>query len=123
MVVPTGATDGQLGLDYAGLAGVPRRLFACTPTRLTTWSDCPRRYRFTYVDRPPPPKGPPWAHNAFGSTVHNALRSWYELPEPARLPGVASRLADQAWVGDGYRDMAQEQAARQRAREMLEVYA
>ncbi|MBV9293834.1 MAG: recombinase RecB, partial [Frankiales bacterium] len=40
---------------------MPARLFSCTPSRLATWQDCPRRYRFTYVDRPAPPKGPPWA--------------------------------------------------------------
>lgn len=118
-----GATGGgQLDLDAAGLTGVPRRLFACTPTRLTTWSDCPRRYRFTYVDRPPPPKGPPWAHNSFGSTVHNALRSWYDLPLQQRRPEAAADLVGRAWVGEGYRDAAQEQAARARARAMLEQY-
>jgi RecB family exonuclease len=117
------ATGGeQLGLDSAGLAGVPRRLFPCTPTRLATWSDCPRRYRFAYVERPAPPKGPPWAHNAFGSTVHNALRSWYELPEPDRRSAVVAELVDRAWVGEGYRDDAQQQAARARARAMVERY-
>ena len=44
----------------------PERLFVCTPTRLLTWLDCPRRYRMTYVDRPAPRKGPPWAHSSFG---------------------------------------------------------
>lgn len=117
------ASAVQLGLEDAGLAGVPRRLFSCTPTRLTTWSDCPRRYRFTYVDRPSPPKGPPWAHNAFGSTVHNALRAWYDLPGPSRPAGAAAALVDQAWVRDGYRDEAQEHAARLRARAMVEQYA
>ena len=34
------------------LAGMPSKLFRATPTRLTTWLDCPRRYRFTYLDRP-----------------------------------------------------------------------
>ena len=82
----------QLGLDSAGLEGVPRRLFTATPTRLATWSDCPRRYRFAYVDRPPPPKGPPWAHNSFGSSVHNALRSWYDLPVARRTPPAAVDL-------------------------------
>ena len=38
-------------------------------------SDCPRRYRFTYLDRPTPPKGPPWAHNTLGAAVHMALRA------------------------------------------------
>ena len=59
--------------EQLGFEGMPRRLYPCTPTRLSTWLDCPRRYRMTYLDRPPPPKGPPWAHNSLGASVHNAL--------------------------------------------------
>src|SRR5437763_9172722 len=75
--VGPGGQDGavqQLGFD-----GMPRRLYPCTPTRLTTWLDCPRRYRMTYLDRPAPPKGPPWAHNSLGASVHNALAGWWRL--------------------------------------------
>ena len=39
------------------LAGMPRRLYPCTPTRLASWLDCPRRYRMTYLDRPAPHQG------------------------------------------------------------------
>jgi len=62
-----------------GFAGMPTRLFVCTPTRLTTWLDCPRRYRFAYLDRPTPTRGPPWAHNSVGAGVHTALA---DLAEP-----------------------------------------
>ena len=116
------APSEQLDLGSAGLRGVPRRLFSCTPTRLTTWSDCPRKYRFTYLDRPPPPKGPPWAHNAFGSSVHNALRAWYDQPAAGRDPAAAGGLVQRAWVGDGYRDAAQELAARASAEAMVGEY-
>ena len=112
----------QLDLDAAGLTGVPRRLYACTPTRLTTWSDCPRRYRMSYVDRPTPPKGPPWAHNSLGSSVHNALRGWYELPPERRRPEAVPELVDRTWVADGYRDPAQEADARDRAVEQVRRY-
>ncbi len=117
-----GRVAEQLDLEAEGLTGVPRRLFSCTPTRLTTWSDCPRRYRFTYVDRPAPPKGPPWAHNSLGSSVHNALRGWYELPAERRSPEVVAELVDRTWVPDGYRDRTQELAARAWAVEQVRRY-
>lgn len=105
-----------------GFAGMPRRLYSCTPTRLTTWLDCPRRYRLTYLDRPAPPKGPPWAHNSVGAAVHNALAGWWRLDPPSRTPAAAGRLLDSGWLRDGFRDDAQEAGARARAREMVERY-
>jgi hypothetical protein len=90
-----------------GLSGMPTRLFACTPSRLLTWLDCPRRYRFTYVDRPSPPKGPPWAHNALGAAAHLALARWWELPPRGRTPDSARGLLDAAWSRDGFTDPEQ----------------
>jgi hypothetical protein len=50
----------MLPTDQPVLPGMPRRLYPCTPTRLRTWPDCPRRYRMAYRVRPPR-RGPPWA--------------------------------------------------------------
>jgi putative RecB family exonuclease len=97
------------------LAGMPARLYPCTPTRLTTWRDCPRRYRFTYLDRPSPPKGPPWARNSIGAAVHSALADWWALPLAARTPTAGARALERRWLSDGFRDAAQSLAARLRA--------
>lgn len=94
------------------LPGMPRRLFSCTPSRLAGF-DCPRRYRFTYLDRPMPPRGRPWAHNTLGAVVHLALARWWSLPPGVRAAAEGSRLVEQAWQSDGFRDA--EQAARWRA--------
>ena len=86
------------------LPGMPRRLFPATPSKLAAFADCPRRYRFAYVDRPVPPKGPPWAHNSVGSAVHAALRSWWELPVERRTPVAARQLLYGHWSSAGFRD-------------------
>lgn len=109
-------------MSQLGFADMPTRLFSCTPSRLTTWLDCPRRYRMTYLDRPPPPKGPPWAHNSLGATVHGALAAWWALPVRRRTPAAAGAEVDRRWIGLGYRDEEQEAVWRQRAREMVEGY-
>lgn len=101
---------------------MPERLFVCTPSKLGTYADCPRRYRFAYVDRPAPPKGPPWAHNSLGASVHTALRNWFGLPAERRLPEALPGLLKGTWVGDGYRDTTQERAAFRRALSWLEGY-
>jgi len=107
----------QLSLD-----GMPARLFVCTPSKLGAYEECPRRYRYTYVDRPQPSKGPPWAHNSLGASVHTALKNWYALAADDRDPAVLARLLRGTWVSEGYRDVEQERAAFQTALRWLEAY-
>ncbi|WP_213454921.1 RecB family exonuclease [Rhizomonospora bruguierae] len=101
---------------------MPERLFVCTPSKLGAYEDCPRRYRFAYVDRPTPPKGPPWAHNSLGASVHTALRNWFGLPVRERGRGAVPTLLKATWVREGYRDLEQERAAYRRALGWLDGY-
>lgn len=87
---------------------MPEPLFVCTPSKLAAYVDCPRRYRHAYVDRPAPVKGPPWAHNSLGASVHTALRNWWTVPADRRGPDAMPGLLRGTWVRDGYRDEAQE---------------
>jgi RecB family exonuclease len=108
--------------DALPLTGLPPRLFSATPSRLAAWQDCPRKYRMIYVDRPSPSKGPPWAHNSFGASVHNALRTWTTAPVESRTVGAAGAMLDVAWISDGFRDDAQAERFRDRARVMTTSY-
>ncbi|MGA8117170.1 MAG: PD-(D/E)XK nuclease family protein [Actinocatenispora sp.] len=101
---------------------MPEKLFVCTPSKLGAYEDCPRRYRYTYLDRPQPPKGPPWAHNSLGASVHTALKNWYALPVDGRDPDTLPRLLRGTWVSEGYRDPEQERAAFTVALRWLEDY-
>ncbi|MBN9621135.1 MAG: PD-(D/E)XK nuclease family protein, partial [Actinobacteria bacterium] len=93
---------------------MPRRLFACTPSRLAAF-DCPRRYRFTYLDRPTPPRGHPWAHNTIGAVAHLALAKWWSLPRGHRTAEYGADLVEQNWQDIGFRDEAQAAQARETA--------
>jgi putative RecB family exonuclease len=108
--------------EQLGFAGMPERLFVCTPSKLGAFEDCPRRYRYSYVDRPTPAKGPPWAHNSLGASVHTALKNWYALPVDRRRPDALPTLLKGTWVREGYRDVDQERATYRRALEWLETY-
>ncbi|MFB9358760.1 RecB family exonuclease [Actinoplanes nipponensis] len=101
---------------------MPERLFVCTPSKLGTFTDCPRRYRYTYVDRPAPPKGPPWAHNSLGASVHTALKNWYAVPSDRRVAESLPTLLKSTWVREGYRDVEQERIAYRRSLAWLETY-
>ncbi|WP_090797300.1 RecB family exonuclease [Asanoa ishikariensis] len=101
---------------------MPERLFVCTPSKLGAYTDCPRRYRYSYVDRPAPPKGPPWAHNSLGASVHTALRNWFALPPERRTREALPGLLKGTWVREGYRDDDQERAVYRRALDWLDGY-
>ena len=103
------------------LDGMPTRLYACTPTKLDTWLTCPRRFRFTYLEKRP--KGAPWAHNSVGAAVHNALRDWWLLPLERRTPVAAADLVERSWLTDGFRDDRQADEWRGRAAAMTADYA
>jgi putative RecB family exonuclease len=107
----------QLRLD-----GMPRRLYAATPSRLGAYTRCPRLYRLTYLVRPAPAKGPPWAHNSIGAAVHNALREWWLLPLARRTPAAAGALLAAGWLEEGFRDPQQSAAHRALARDWVESY-
>lgn len=104
------------------LRGMPQRLFSCTPSRLTTWIDCPRHYRMKYVDRPRPVPGPAWAHNSLGASVHNALAGWWRLPRRQRTPQAVGQLLDAAWSAEGFRDAEQSRAWQARSKEVAVRY-
>jgi PD-(D/E)XK nuclease superfamily len=109
-------------VEQLGFEGMPKRLYPCTPTRLSAWLDCPRRYRMTYLDRPSPPKGPPWAHNSLGASIHNALAGWWRLPLEQRTVAAAGGLVERGWIDEGFAGETQSAWYRERAAGMVERY-
>jgi len=69
-----------------------------------------------------PPKGPPWAHNSVGATVHSALAAWWDLPLERRTPTAAAALVRSKWIGLGFRDESQSLAWGDRAADMVARY-
>ncbi len=100
---------------------MPRRLFSCTPSRLAS-IECPRRYRMTYLDRPTPPRGAPWAHNTLGAVAHLALYRWWQLGRRDRTPDNGGRLVRRHWQDGGFRDRDQSARWRERAANWVTAY-
>jgi RecB family exonuclease len=76
----------------------------------------------TYIERPMPTRGAPWAHNTVGAVVHLALHRWWQLPRPERTPASGGMLVERNWQHDGFRDAEQSATWRTRARGWVERY-
>jgi RecB family exonuclease len=108
--------------DQQSFEGMPEKLFACTPYRLETWLDCPKKYRYTYIDAPKPPRGGPWGHTSMGSAVHNALREWFTLATELRTVEKGAELVIKHWRNEGFRDEEQSDRYRFRAQNWVREY-
>ena len=94
--------------------GMPTPLYAASPSRLLAYLECPRRYRFQYLDRPRPTSRPQRAHTSVGLATHNALRDWWDLPRGERTASGGAALLRKAWIETGFRD--DDQSGRWRSR-------
>lgn len=95
-------------------------LFELNPSKLQCYIDCPRQYRFRYVDKRTERRqfGP----TALGRSVHKALRDFYGMAPEDRTLESLLRALRRAWDGIGYRSARDAEAAFGRAEEMLRRY-
>ena len=65
-----------------------------SPSRLATFRECARKYRFQHVEKLPTRPSP---HMDLGSNVHAALRDWFRLPRSQRTWERMLELYRAAW--------------------------
>lgn len=92
------------------------------PSRLDTWTQCPRQYRFRYLDVPAPPRRGAFAHMTLGAATHVALARWWQMPDADRTPDQVAAEVDASWTDDGFADPAMSATWRGRARDMVATY-
>ena len=63
---------------------MPERLFVCTPSKLARTTTARAATGTPTSTGPRRRRGPPWAHNSLGASVHTALRNWWDLPAERR---------------------------------------
>lgn len=106
-------------MEQPTLSGLPERLFAVSPAKLDTWRDCPRRYRWQYVERPGiAPRT--FARTMMGNAAHLALRVWWAEQPPQHEDAIA--VIDRSWDSSLFRDVEQSERARERVRDWVRTY-
>lgn len=99
-ILDPGATGA---LDDAGAPAPPQRL---SPSGASTFEQCPRRWRFRYVERLPEPPG---LEALVGTFAHRVLELLMQREPSRRSQDEAKRVARAVWPeladGDDYRDL------------------
>lgn len=94
------------------LAALPPTL---SPSRIATFTECPRRFQYTAIDRL---EEPPSVWTLKGTLVHAALESLFSRPAAARTEGLAHdalrAAATSEWFEAGAQILALEGEARER---------
>jgi putative RecB family exonuclease len=110
------------GAEQQSLPGLDLdRVTFLSPSALERYRLCPRLYRFLYVDGL-------WrlsrssARQAFGTSVHAALREFFRLPVGRRSLRMLLELFRQGWVRDGYKGREEQQRERERGVEALRAW-
>ncbi|MEX0874681.1 MAG: PD-(D/E)XK nuclease family protein [Actinomycetota bacterium] len=95
-------------------------LFELNPSKLQCYLDCPRQYKFRYVDRRSERRA--FGPTALGLSVHKALRVFYGMDRDERTLENLLRALRRSWDGTGYRSAKEAEEAYARAEDMLTRY-
>jgi putative RecB family exonuclease len=95
-------------------------LFELNPSKLQCYLDCPKQYRFRYVDKRTERRA--FGPSALGRSVHKALRDFYAMDPAERTVANLLRALRRAWDGAGYRSAKEAEDAFTRAEDMLRRY-
>jgi RecB family exonuclease len=95
-------------------------LFELNPSKLQCYLDCPKQYRFRYVDKRTERRA--FGPSALGRSVHKALRDFYAMDPSQRTVDNLLRALRRSWDGAGYRSAKEAEDAFTRAEDMLRRY-
>jgi putative RecB family exonuclease len=82
-------------------------MFFASPTKLATWRQCRRRYRYRYIDHLPA-KPRPWL--SFGQSLHATLKDLFDTRPENRKWAGAERSYRRNWVRKGYAGAEEERS-------------
>ncbi len=102
--------------------GMADRKLVLSPTRIRTYLECPRLYRYVYLEKLPR-YFKARASFSFGTSLHRALQEYHAAggPQTQDAAALAGRL-EQHWIGAGYNSTASEQQRAALGREILAAY-
>ena len=93
-----------------------------SPTRISTYLDCRRKYHYVYVQKLPRYFGARAAFS-FGSSLHRALQEYHQAGGPdAENPEKQVSRLQEGWIGAGYDSAEEERERLSLGSEILSAY-
>jgi len=122
--------EKQLSIfDFRPVKEKKEKPFAFQPTvvpylsysQIDTFNTCPRRYRYRYLQRIPVS---PSAALSFGSSVHQALRDFYQVRRQGGRPTEEDliKFLIKNWSSEGYASKIHEKRMKEQGEQMLRRY-
>jgi putative RecB family exonuclease len=101
----------------------PQDTLELSPFRIQIYKQCPRKYKWIYIDRIWDEYKKPRPYLDFGNSLHLTLRDYYRIGGPQRhdLEKLLS-IYEGRWVSKGYESPAQEEEYRQVGQQALILY-
>ncbi len=88
-------------------------------SRISTYQQCPLRYKFEYIDRLP---SVPKPYFSFGASLHAALEFFFEKPMGPPDRRELLDCLDRVWLSEGYRSPKEEADQKAAARRILSAF-
>lgn len=90
-------------------------------SQLQSFDICPLHYKLQYILKVPPR---PAAALSYGSSIHGALRDFYQqwMQDNALQPEAVLALLKKVWINEGYASKEHQQKAFEQAKEILVAY-
>lgn len=94
-------------------------VFHLSPSKIKLFDDCPRRYKFRYIDKVPTiPR--PWL--SFGASVHASLKDLFDAEPSARTWDRLEVSLRRNWIREGYTTREEEKSYGERALRGLRTF-
>lgn len=101
----------------------PDATLELSPFRIQIYRQCPRKYKWIYIDKIWDEHKKPRPYLDFGNTLHLTLRDYYRIGGPERHDlGKLLTIYEERWVSKGYESPEQEEEYRQVGKQALIQY-
>ncbi len=96
-----------------------------SPTKIFTFEECPRRYKFIYIDGLAKFYRKDRPYFTMGENVHAALKEVYSLPPKSRTQAKLEEILWEKWAANrkGFADEQEEENFKSRALEQVRWFA